>query len=97
MRSIDSIGAVFVNMVVGRGILNGVVNIQLGTYQFTPDDSGGVDPDPAVSVRLRMDRACAKQLHDTLGQLLDAVTKIETEVVSGAAPPVDDPVQGKPN
>ncbi len=61
---------VFINQVVGRGCLNGVVNITLGTYQFTPNGDG-VDADMVISARIRMDLAAARQLHDELVLLFE--------------------------
>lgn len=74
MKSTDSIGVTFVNLVLGRGILNGIVNVQLGTWLFGAKENGdGVDPEPAVSCRLRMDVACAKSLRDNLDELLKQI------------------------
>lgn len=73
MKTIDNTGVTFVNLVLGRGILNGVVNIQLGTWLFTGNADGNVEPDAVVSCRLRMDLACAKVLRDNLNELLAAV------------------------
>lgn len=87
MKAIDNVGVTFVNVVLGRGILNGVVNLQFGTFGFTPADDGKtVELDPMVSCRMRMDRVCAQQLHETLGTLLEAIEKTEAEVVTGKAP-----------
>lgn len=79
MKSTDNVGVTFVNLVLGRGILNGVVNIQFGTWLFGAKEDGSVDPDPSVSCRLRMDVAGAKALRDALTELLLAV---ETPVVA---------------
>lgn len=73
MKTIDNTGVTFVNVVLGRGILNGVVNVQLGTWMFAGKEDGSVDPDVAVSCRLRMDVTCAKALRDQLTELLLAV------------------------
>jgi len=74
MKSTDNVGVTFVNLVLGRGILNGVVNLQFGTWLFgSKEGSDGVDPEPAVSCRLRMDVACAKALHEALGELLASI------------------------
>jgi hypothetical protein len=70
----DQIGVTFVNLVLSRGVYNGVVNISFGTYNFTPNhDNSEVDPDMVVSARLRMDIMCAQQLHESLGELLAAL------------------------
>ena len=56
MKSTDEVGVTFVNLMLGRGILNGVVNVTLGVYEFNPDlDGEKVDPAPAIASRLRMD------------------------------------------
>lgn len=73
MKTIDNTGVTFVNAVLGRGILNGVVNVQFGTWMFAGKEDGTVDPEMAVSCRLRMDMDCAKALRDNLTELLLAV------------------------
>lgn len=89
MKALDSAGITFVNAVLGRGVLNNVVNIQLGAYQFSADEEkGAVDPDMVVVARLRMDRACAKQLHDTLGSLLTSIEEAEADAALPAGPGV---------
>ena len=80
MKSSDQVGVTFVNTVVGRGILNGVVNLSFGVLQFTPSDDGKtVDPDPVIASRLRMDKMCARQLRDVLNDLLEMIDKAEHE------------------
>jgi hypothetical protein len=54
---------VFVNQVAGSGHLNGVVNLTFATAQFTPTQSGKVDPDLTISCRRRMDLYCAQERH----------------------------------
>lgn len=66
---------VFVNQVIGQGILNGVVNVTFGTFGFTPTNDGKVDPDMVISSRLRMDITCAQQLHAALGSILEQALK----------------------
>ena len=99
MKSVDNVGVTFVNAVLGRGILNNVVNVQLGAYQFTADDeSKAVTPDLVTACRLRMDKVCAQQLHASLGELLELIAN--AEVSNGAQAPVGEvepPAQGKPN
>lgn len=89
MKSLDLVGVTFVNGLLGRGILNNVVNLQFGTYLFTVDEATQkVDADLAVSCRLRMDRATAAQLYQSLGELLQSVEQREAEPeidVPGAA------------
>ena len=74
----DTTETVFVNTVFGQGVLNGVINLQLGTYLFTPVDAGQVDLDPIITCRLRMDRQCAEHLYDALGALLLAISQAES-------------------
>jgi hypothetical protein len=89
MRDVDSVGVTFVNVMLGQGTLNGVVNLSLGVLQWTPNEKDNtVDPDLRVAARLRMDLVCAKQLHDSLGKLLDS---IEQEKAQGAS---DTPMNG---
>lgn len=54
---------VFVNELVGIGILNGVVNLTFATFQFTPK-GGNEKPevDRTISVRLRCDLVCLEQI-----------------------------------
>ena len=59
----------FVNQVVGSGFLNGVVNVTLGTAQFTPRGES-IDPDLVISSRLRMDMLCVHQLYAILGKII---------------------------
>lgn len=74
MKSIDSVGITFANLVLASGIMNGVVNVTLGAYEFNPDDKNEkVDPSPSIVSRLRMDVAGAKALRDNLTELLNSV------------------------
>lgn len=74
MKSTDNVGITFANLVLGRGILNGVVNLTLGAYEFNPDDKEEkVDTAPVIVSRLRMDVACARAIRDNLNELLQAV------------------------
>lgn len=80
MKTTDNVGVVFVNTVIGRGILNGVINLSFGVFNFTPsEDTGKVDVDPVTACRLRMDKVCATQLRDVMNDLLAAIEKAETE------------------
>ena len=65
---------VFVNVVLGRGMSNNVVNVTLATYFWSPYGEK-VDPDLRITSRLRMDLVCAVQLRDTLNELLDSLAK----------------------
>ena len=80
MKTTDDVGVTFVNTVIGRGILNGIINLSFGVLLFTPDEEGNkVDPDLVVATRLRMDEVCARQLHETLGELLQAIDVAKAE------------------
>ena len=70
MKSSDNVGVTFVNAVTGRGVLNGVVNIQLGVFEFGSDEKGEVSGDLSVACRLRMDAKCAESLRDQLNEIL---------------------------
>ena len=86
MKSVDNVGVTFVNVVLGRGVLNGVVNLQFGVCQFTADDEANkVDPDIVTNCRLRMDMTCAKQLHAQLSELLRAIEE-SAEKLPGSEP-----------
>jgi hypothetical protein len=83
MKSQDNISAIFVNTVVGRGILNNVLNLSFGTFNFTPNEATGeVELDPVVSCRLRMDKTCAIQLRDTMIQFLKDIEEAEAKIVN---------------
>ena len=85
MRSMDNIGITFVNTLIGRGILNGIVNLSFAAFNFTPDDQGAVSADPAVACRLRMDKVCAVQLRDALNDLITIIEKAESSPQSETA------------
>jgi len=57
------IETVFVNYLAGSGHLHGVANFTFATFNFTPTGDG-VESDPVVSCRLRMDLSCVEQLRD---------------------------------
>ena len=59
----------FVNEVVGRGHLNGVINLTFATARFTPT-AGEIAPDLVITARLRMDMACLRQTYMVLGELI---------------------------
>ena len=88
MKSSDNVGVTFVNVLVGQGVLNGVVNLQFGAYHFTPNGEA-IDPDLVVACRMRMDIECAKQLYNSLAVLISA-----SEKEAGEAPPP--PAEGEP-
>jgi hypothetical protein len=86
MKSTDSVGITFANMVVVRGVFNNVINITLGAYQFSPSEDGAtIENDLVVTARLRLDKGCAKMLHEALGGLLADVEKAEAALVHGIA------------
>ena len=66
-----NIPVVFCNQVVGSGHLHGVCNVTLAHARFTPNDDGKVDPDLVICARLRMDLACAAQLYEQLGKIIE--------------------------
>lgn len=70
---------IFVNTLLGRGVLNGVVNLQFGVYQFDANKDGQIDPAPTTNLRMRMDLACARNLHESLGELLTAIDNAVNE------------------
>jgi hypothetical protein len=94
----DKVGVTFVNEVISRGSLNGVVNLTLGTYNWSVDETDKenlvVVPDLVISARLRMDVICAQRLFESLGTLLQA---IEQERVAATQHPTDGMAVGKPN
>lgn len=72
MKSADQVGITFANLCLGRGILNGVVNVTLGAFAFTPEGDK-VEADPMITARLRLDVPCAIALRDALTALLNDV------------------------
>jgi hypothetical protein len=83
MKPDDNVSVTFVNTVIGRGILNGVVNLSFGVFNFTPNEEGtAVDLDPSVACRLRMDKVCATQLRDVMNELLTALEKAEHSIAA---------------
>ena len=73
----DNIGITFVNEVGNVGFLNGIINVTFTAARFTPDGTQ-IAPDIVVASRLRMDLKCAQQLHDLVGQIIEANTKQHT-------------------
>lgn len=88
-KSMDSVNVQFVNTVIGRGSLNGVVNLSFATFCFTPNDEGQVDIDPVISCRLRMDKMCATQLRDVMNELLASIERAEQSSAEPAPPAVE--------
>lgn len=92
MKDQNSVPVVFVNSVVGRGILNGVANLTFCTFNFTPTEEK-VDTDPVISARLRMDKVCLYQLQDVLSNLISSIE--EAEKTTEAPPELEDSKQTK--
>lgn len=84
MKPSDTVGITFVNAVVGRGVLNGVVNVQFGAFNFEPTDDNKVSEELVVACRLRMDRVCLKQTYDELGQLLALFEQADASAANGS-------------
>lgn len=64
----------FVNTMTVSGFLNGICNLSFTTARFTAVGDK-VEPDEYPSLYLRMDLACAQQVHDALGKIIEANTK----------------------
>ena len=94
----DSIGVTFVNQLLGRGVLNNVINLTFGVFNFTPDPEveGEVDPDSVIAARLRMDIPCARQLHANLGDVLAGIDA-KVSVPPTPAPVGEGVASGKPH
>ena len=63
----------FVNSMTVSGFLNGNINLSFTTARFTAVDAK-VDVDEYPSLYLRMDLACAQQVHEALGKLIEQNT-----------------------
>lgn len=83
MKTSDNVGVTFVNAVTGRGVLNGVVNVQLGVFEFGSDDKGEVNGDLSVACRLRMDAKCAEDLRNHLNDILALIDEAKAGAVGG--------------
>lgn len=105
--TMDDVGVVFVNAVLGRGIHCGVANINFGTFLFTPagerevDDGRKiteVDPQLVCSLRLRLDEMALRMLHDATAALIKTIDEDKAKREQGTiAPPSGDGVATKPN
>ena len=92
------LGITFVNAVVGRGIFNGVVNIQLGGLLFEADSDGKISNDLTTVCRLRMDAKCAEDLRDHLNAVLLLIDGAKAKSgASIATNGLDRGTEGKPN
>lgn len=69
----DNVGITFVNEVGNMGFVNGIINVTFTAARFTPT-GGQIEPDIVVASRLRMDLHCAQQLHEMVGQIIEANT-----------------------
>jgi len=65
----NNVPVVFVNEVIGRGCLNGVVNLTMAVARFSPRD-GEIAPDLVIAARLRMDMVCVRHMYILLGELI---------------------------
>ena len=84
----DHVGIRYASVVLARGVLNGVINVTFGAYNFDPDSENPklVSRDPVVVDRLRMDTQCARQLYEALGELLNSKQEPPTP---GETPPAE--------
>jgi hypothetical protein len=64
----------FVNTMTVSGFFNGILNLSFTTARFTATADGKVDVDEYPSAYLRMDLACAQQVHAALGQIIEQNT-----------------------
>lgn len=78
MNNQDNIGVTFVNSLATRGIFNGIINLSFATFNFTPNN-GQVEADPVISLRMRMDKVCARELRDALNELINSIEQAELE------------------
>jgi hypothetical protein len=86
MKTTDNVGVTFVNTVINQGVLNGVINVNLGVFQFSPSEDGEkIEADPAVACRLRMDKVCAMQLHNAIGGILAKIESDQSAAMAAAA------------
>ena len=85
MKSVDQVGITFANAVLGSGVLGGVVNVQLGAFQFT-NDGDKTDADLSVVARLRMDLGCARQLQSALTDVLQLIPQEDVRSLNGSRP-----------
>lgn len=81
----DRCPVTFVNAVAVTGFANGVVNVAMSTFGYTPEVQGDktvVASDIHVTANLRMDLFCAQQLRDHLDQIIQEHTKPTAEKVN---------------
>lgn len=74
----DAPKVTIVNSLAVSGFLNGIINLGFTTAQFLPRQDGDktvVDAAEVMTANLRMDLACAQQLHDALGRILEQNTR----------------------
>lgn len=82
MKPADTVGITFATQVLTRGCRNGVVNINMGAFEFNAGDEK-VEPDLVCTLRLRTDVAGAMALRDALTELLRT---IHAEAAAPSAP-----------
>lgn len=68
------VNVTFVNTMTVSGFLNGNINLSFTTARFSATADGKVDVDEYPSAFLRMDLACAQQVHAALGQIIEQNT-----------------------
>ncbi len=85
MKPADTVGITFATQVLTRGCRNGVVNINMGAFEFNAGDKE-IEPDLVTTLRLRTDVPGAKALRDALDELLVAIA-----AESPAPPPAEQP------
>lgn len=96
VKASDAVGVTFINTVLGRGHIGGVVNIQLGVFNFSTDENGDIALDPTVACRLRMDYSCAKHIKESLESLLkemeDKASPVKITKLNGKSHVVEDSI-----
>lgn len=67
----------FCNQLAGSGFYNGNINLTFTVARFSPTAIGEgappIEPDLVIAARLRMDLACAEQLYQALGSILQTL------------------------
>lgn len=97
MKSTDEVGITFAHLVLGRGVLNAVVNVTLGSMHFSPEN-GKIENDPRVVCRLRMDIPCAMSLRDALTELIATMSAPSVPQLDAASTDAANAsTEGKPN
>ena len=63
---------VFVDWIVGGGVIEGVLHVTLGTVDYSSRPRTGEAPQVTVATKMRMSRDFAANLHAMLGEMLSA-------------------------